>query len=117
MALKEAQNKAAKYSDVDTWNKKGNLKGGEKIEGYYIDREKFDTKFGEMTTIIIKDSEGKLYKLVGQSDIKNKFIEIPLGSKVVVEYEGIVETDRGTKRGYKVQYDDEDKIEVENANV
>lgn len=117
MAYKEAQNKAAKYSDVETWNKKGNLKGGETLEGHYIDSEKFTTKFGEMLVVIIKDTEGQLHKLVGQSDIKNKFIEIPLGSKVLVEYEGIVETDRGTKRGYKVQYDEDDKIEVENASI
>ena len=112
MAFKEAQAQTSKYIDVPVWNAKGALTEGDTIEGYYIDREEFTTKFGDMIMVIIEDSDGNYHKLAGQSDIKNKFISLPVGVKVRVTYVGLVETPRGAKKGYRVEYDDTDNKDL-----
>lgn len=112
MAFKEAQAQTSKYIDVPVWNAKGALVEGDSIEGYYIDREEFTTKYGDMVVVIIKDKDGNFHKLAGQSDIKNKFTSMPKGVKTRVTYVGLIETPRGAKKGYKVEYDEEDKIEA-----
>lgn len=115
MAKKEAISKVGKYQDLDTWNKKGSLQEGASLEGYYIDKDEFDTKYGKMVLYILEQKEGGLIKVVGQTDLKSKFDSIPMGSYVWIEFVGLVETSRGAKKAYKVEYDDEDKKEVENA--
>ena len=44
MARQELESKASKYADIDTWNKKGEIKEGDELEGYLFDRDSFDTK-------------------------------------------------------------------------
>lgn len=114
MAFKEVQSKASKYSDCETWNDKGKLTAGDSIEGYFIDKEQFNTKFGEMIIIII-ETEAGIFRVKGQTDIKNKFAEIELGTKVRITFEGIKETDRGAKKSYIVEADDEDMKDIQNA--
>lgn len=109
MAKKEAISKVSKYADSETWNAKGKLNQGDAIDGYYVDREEFETKFGQMVIVILEVADGKFVKITGQSDIKNKFADIPMGSHVWVSYEGLVETTNGTKKAYKVEFDDEDQ--------
>ena len=112
MAFQEAVAKSSKYSDCETWNAKGKLNPNDQLEGYYYDREDFTTKYGDMMIAIIKQGD-QFIKVVGQSDIKNKFAEIPFGAKVQITYVGLVEVDRGTKKAYKVMFDPEDTIETE----
>lgn len=116
MAFQEAIAKSGKYQNCETWNAKGKLQPNDQIEGYYYDREDFTTKYGEMTIVIIKVGD-EFIKLVGQTDIKNKFAEIPFGCKVQVTYEGIVEAKNGAKKAYKVLFDEEDKIETERKDA
>ena len=112
MARKVAESKAGKYQDLDTWNKKGQLKEGDFLEGYFVDKEEFTTKHGDMVVYIIAIEKNSLVKIVGQTDIKNKFDEIPMGSHVWVEFKGLTETKNGAMKTYEISYDDEDIKEL-----
>lgn len=118
MARKTAEAKASKYSGLDTWNKKGEIKEGDTLEGYYIDREEFNTKFGDMVVFIIEKNDGQLIKVTGQADIKGKFEDIPRGAHVWIEFKGLTETKNGAMKTYQIDYDDEDiKDVVVNSEV
>lgn len=108
MARKTAEAKAGKYAGLETWNKKGEIKEGDTLEGYYIDSDKFDTKHGEMVIYVIEKLDGSLIKITGQTDIKAKFEEIPLGAHVWIEFTGLTETKNGALKTYQIDYDDED---------
>lgn len=112
MARKKAESKQGKYQDLDTWNKKGELKEGDNLEGYYVDREDFNTKHGEMTVFIIAKAQNDLIKVVAQTDIKGKFEDIPMGSHVWLTFKGLTETKNGAMKTYEVEYDDEDTKEL-----
>ena len=117
MAVKEAIAKEYKYKDVEVWNKRSKLHEGDKLDGYYIAKEDFESKkYGPGTSFIIKTVDG-LAKVMGQTDIKAKMATLPLGCHVWFEYVGLVETDRGSKKAYKINYDDEDIVEVEVENA
>ena len=118
MARKTAEAKASKYSGLDTWNKKGEIKEGDTLEGYYIDREEFNTKFGDMVVFIIEKNDGQPIKVTGQADIKGKFEDIPRGAHVWIEFKGLTETKNGAMKTYQIDYDDEDiKDVVVNSEV
>lgn len=110
---KTAESKVGKYTDLDTWNKKGELSEGDTLEGYFVDKESFETKFGEMVVYIIEQLDGTKIKITGQSDIKVKFENIPVGSHVWVTFAGLTETKNGAMKTYTVEYDDEDRKDVE----
>lgn len=112
MARKTAESKQGKYQDLDTWNKKGQLKEGDFLEGYFVDKEEFTTKHGDMIVYIIAIEKNSLVKIVGQTDIKNKFDEIPMGSHIWVEFKGLTETKNGAMKTYEISYDDEDIKEL-----
>ena len=113
MAYKTAESKMSKDSDLETWNKKGEINEGDVVEGYYVDKEEFSTKFGDMVIYIIEKLDGTKIKVTGQSDIKNKFgDEIKLGYRVRIEFKGLKETKNGAMKNYDVQYDDEDVKEI-----
>lgn len=110
---KTAESKVGKYADLDTWNKKGALKEGDTLEGYYIDSEEFNTKYGDMIIYVIEQLDGTKIKITGQSDVKGKFTDIPVGSHVWISFDGLTETKNGAMKTYSVEYDDEDKKEIE----
>lgn len=112
MARKTAESKAGKYSDLDTWNKKGELNEGDELEGYYVDRDEFNTKHGEMVIFVIKKLDGTCIKVTGQTDIKSKFEDIPAGSHVWIKFDGLMETKNGAMKSYTIEYDDEDRKEI-----
>lgn len=113
MARKELSSKAGKYSEVETWNKKGAIKEGDSLDGYLIDRDAFDTKYGKMYIYIIQKSDGTLMKVVGQKNIVSKIdTSIPLGTHIWITFTGLVETANGAMKNYKIEIDDEDVIEV-----
>lgn len=105
---KTAESNVAKYTDLDTWNKKGDLAEGDTLEGYYVDKEVFDTKFGSMVVYIVERLDGTKVKIAGQSDIKRKFDVIPAGSHVWITFDGLTETKNGAMKSYTVEFDDED---------
>lgn len=109
MARKTAEAKAGKYADLNTWNKKGELKEGDSLEGYFVDKDQFNTKYGEMVIYIIEKADGTAVKVTGQSNIKGKFEEVPLGSHVWIKFAGLTETKNGAMKTYEIDYDDEDK--------
>ena len=114
MAKKELESKAGKYSDLETWNKKGSIKEGDSIEGYLYDRDSFQTKYGTMYIYVIKKLDGSLVKIVGQKNIVSKLDEsVELGTHIWITFDGLVETANGAMKNYKIEIDDEDKIEVE----
>ena len=110
MARKEAVSKQSKYSDLKTWNEKGQLKKGDKIDGYLYDKEVFNTKYGECVVYILLGSDGNMVKIMGQTDIKNKMADVQEKDHVWIEFEGLVETSKGAKKSYKIEYDDEDVL-------
>lgn len=110
MARKEATSKQSKYSGLKTWNEKGLLKEGDKLDGYYLDKEVFTSKYGEGEVYIILKEDGSMIKVMGQTDIKNKMAEVPEKAHVWIEFEGLVETAKGAKKAYKIEFDDEDVI-------
>jgi len=114
MAKKELESKAGKYSDLETWNKKGAIKEGDSIEGYLYDRDSFQTKYGTMYIYVIKKLDGSFVKIVGQKNIVSKLDEsVELGTHIWITFDGLVETANGAMKNYKIEIDDEDKIEVE----
>lgn len=118
MAMREAVAKEYKYKDVEVWNKRGLLKEGMELNGHYIAKEDFESqKYGPGSCFIIRRDDGTLAKVMGQTDVKAKMASIPLGSRVVITYKGLVETDRGSKKAYTINYDDEDIVEVESKNA
>lgn len=110
MARKQAVSKQSKYSDLKTWNEKGQLKEGDSIDGYYIDKEVFTSKYGEGVIFILLLNDGKMIKVMGQTDIKNKMEDVPEKSHVWIKFAGLVETSKGAKKSYEIEYDDEDVI-------
>lgn len=116
MAKKELESKSGKYSDLDTWNKKGAIQEGDSIEGYLYDRDSFVTKYGTMYIYVIKKLDGQLIKIVGQKNIVSKLDEtVPLGTHIWITFDGLVETANGAMKNYKIEIDEDDKIEVEHA--
>lgn len=109
MARQEAI--ATTYEDIPVWNKKGELKIGDKVEGFYIEHQTFTSKFGDGDSYIILKEDDSKAKLMGQADIKRKFASIPEGSYVWVEYKGLVETDNGPMKEYIIEFDPELKAE------
>ena len=109
---KTAESKSGKYADIDTWNKKGELTEGDALEGYYVDREVFNTKFGEMIIYVVERLDGSRIKVAGQSDIKSKFENIPMGSHIWIIFDGLTETKNGAMKSYTIEYDDEDVKEI-----
>ena len=113
MAFKELESKAGKYADVKTWNKKGELKQGDVLDGYLFDFCSFTTKYGEMKIYIIKTKDGELHKITGQKNIMSKLQDIKdFGVRIRIEFKGIVETANGAMKDYKIEIDEEDRIDV-----
>lgn len=110
MARKQAVSKQSKYSDLKTWNEKGQLKEGDSIDGYYIDKEVFTSKYGEGVIYILLLEDGKMIKIMGQTDIKNKMEDVPENCHVWIKFDGLVETSKGAKKSYTIEYDDEEVI-------
>ena len=109
MARIEVQEETSKYADAETWNKKGSLNVGDTLDGYYIDKEEYDTKFDNKLTIFIIEKEDKLYKVMGSTAIKNKMKNVPEGCHVWIEYRGFTETSRGVKKDFKIEFDETDR--------
>ena len=87
MARKQAVSKQSKYGDLKTWNEKGQLKEGDQIDGYYIDKEVFTSKYGEGVIYILLLNDGKMIKIMGQTDIRNKMEENRMSDRLpLVEY-------------------------------
>lgn len=99
--------KTAEANIIETWNKKGELKQGDKLEGRYVRSENFSTKFGEAISFIIVTEEGVELSLMGQANIRAKFKNIPVGSYVWIEYTGIVDTKNGAMKEYQIEFDEE----------
>ena len=117
MARKELESKAGKYADIDTWNKKGEIKEGDELEGYLYDRDSFDTKYGTMYIYVIQKLDGSLIKVVGQKNIVSKIDDsIKIGTHIWFKFTGLVETANGAMKNYKIDVDPEDVKEFENVD-
>ena len=74
-----------------------------------------ESQDGEMSIYVIEQLDGSMIKITGQSDIKNKFTDIKLGSHVWIKFAGLTETKNGAMKTYEIDYDDEDLKELENV--
>ena len=110
MSRKQAVSKQTKYSDLQTWNEKGQLKEGDSMNGYFIDKEEFDTKYGKCVVFIFLKEDGTKIKVMGQTDTKNKMEDVPQGAMTWIKFDGLVETSKGAKKSYTIEYDDEEVI-------
>lgn len=114
MAKQEILAKENKYMDAPVWNKRGNIKEGDELEGYLIERQEFTSKkYGDGVSYIIKKLDGTFVKVMGQTDIKAKLDQIEPGVHIWLTYKGLVETDRGSKKTYDVAADNEDVIKLD----
>lgn len=114
MARKTLESKVGKYADLPTWNKKGELKEGDTLEGYFYDRDTFNTKFGIMVIYVVKKLDGSLVKVTGQKNITSKIDDqIPLGVHIWFTYKGITETANGNMKEYAIDIDPEDCMKDE----
>ena len=94
------------YIETEAWNK--SLQPGDTLEGYYVQTEIFDGKFGETTKYVIKTDEGKYYGVYGSASLDRQFKNIPEGCFVWITYRGEEPTKNGrTVKVYDVDYDDE----------
>ena len=105
---KKAETKLSKYIEAPTWNEKGKLTEGDSVDGYLISIENVTTKYGDMYIYVLETAEGPV-KLIGQADIRNQITNDMLNCHVWVTFDGLVETKNGAKKGYTVEFDDEDK--------
>ena len=112
---KKAESTLSKYIDAPLWNKKGELKQGDSIDGYLVTIEKIDTKFGGMKVYILKTKSG-IVKIAGQSDIRNKITEEMIKCHLWITFDGLVETQNGAKKSYSIDYDDEDTLKEEKTD-
>ena len=117
MARQELESKAGKYADINTWNKKGEIKEGDELEGYLYDRDSFDTKYGTMYIYVIQKLDGSLIKVVGQKNIVSKIDDsIKIGTHIWFKFTGLVETANGAMKNYKIDIDPDDVKEFENVD-
>ncbi|MBO7731963.1 MAG: hypothetical protein J6S67_05405 [Methanobrevibacter sp.] len=94
------------YEKTKTWNT--NLTIGDKLEGVYQRREKFNGDYGETVKYVIKGSDGELYGVFGSASINRQFDQIPEGSYVWIEYTGETTSKTGRiVKTYSIDYDDE----------
>ena len=90
-----------------TWNK--DLEKGATLEGVYIKKEIFESKYGESTKYIIKAGD-KDMGVFGSASLDRQFKNIPEGAYVWIEYRGEVTSKNGRPvKEYIVEYDDEYK--------
>lgn len=108
MARQEA---TATFDNFEVWNKKGEMSVGDKLEGFYIDRQTFTSKFGEGEAYVVLCEDDVKKKVMGQADLRRKFEQIPVGSYVWLEFLGFKETDNGAMREYKVEFDPDKVVE------
>ena len=109
MARIEVQEETSKYAEAETWNKKGALNVGDQIDGYFVDKEEYETKYDKNLVVFVIEKEDKFYKVLGSTAIKNKFKNIPEGCHVWIEYRGFIETSRGVKKDFKIEFDETDR--------
>lgn len=89
-----------------TWNK--NLNAGATIEGFYIKREVYNSKYGETEKYVIETKEGEKYAIFASASLASQFANVPEGSYVWVEYKGEEQSKNGRPvKVYSVDYDDE----------
>lgn len=107
MVLKSATNNNTEI--LPTWNKKGEIKPGDKLAGYYVRTEHFATIYGEGEKYIIADDAGNEYiGVMAQAVLKRAFAKIPAGCWVEITYKGEITGRNGqTIKAYDVDYDDE----------
>lgn len=105
---KKAQSKISKYVDAPTWNEKGKLVEGDSIDGYLLSIETVATKYGDMYVYAIETPEG-VQRVIGQADIRNSITDDMLNCHIWITFDGLVETKNGAKKGYTVEFDDEDR--------
>ena len=93
------------YIETEAWNK--SLEPGATLEGYYVQSETFNGKFGETTKYTIKTDDG-YYGVYGSASLDRQFKNIPEGCFVWITYKGEEPTKNGrTVKVYDVDYDDE----------
>lgn len=89
------------------WNKKGELKVGDSIEGYLIEVKNVTTKVGDSTFYEFETEEKEGFTVAGSADIKRKLTGIETGSYLRITYTGMVESQKGNPmREYKIEIDD-----------
>ena len=106
---KKLESTLSKYIDSPTWNKKGELKEGDEINGYLVAIETPVTKFGKMKVYVLKTENG-FVKINGQSDIRNRIVEECINCHLWVKFNGLVETQNGAKKSYDVECDFDDVL-------
>lgn len=117
MPRQELESKAGKYADVDTWNKKGEIKEGDELEGYLYDRDSFNAKYGTMYIYVIQRLDGSLIKVAGQKNIVSKIDDsVKIGTHIWFKFTGLVETANGAMKNYKIDIDPDDVKEFENVD-
>ena len=98
--------KSASASFNIVWNK--DLKTGDTIDGYYVDKKVVTGQFGDQTKYVIETPDGTLYDIFSSASLERQFKNVPEGCYVWVTYEGEVKSKNGrTVKQYTVDYDDE----------
>lgn len=104
------------HDRVETWNKSESLTVGDKLTGYYVREEKFNSRaFGEGKKYIIADENGvEKFGLMAQAVIERAFINIPVGCYVEITFKGKEKSNRGQMvNTYDIQFDPDRKISVQ----
>ncbi len=96
------------YEKTTTWNT--NLAVGDKLEGVYLSKEKFEGDYGLTIKYIVQAGDGTKYGVYGSASLNRQFEQIPVGSYVWLEYTGETTSTKGRiVKTYNVDYDDEYK--------
>lgn len=100
----ENQQRENNYEKLAKWN----YESSPKIEGVYLDKLKYDGKFGP-TELYVLDVNGVNYAVYTLTTLKNQFDRVPIGSYVWIEYLGEKQSKNTNRtfKDFKVEFDDE----------
>lgn len=103
---------------ADAPNPKKNQKGpGQEVSGYYLGSRRVTTKLGESDLHILQLPTGENLGVWGSAQLNQKLGQIAKGNMVFIVYKKKINVPSGTMKTFEVEYDDEDSIHVDSAEV
>lgn len=96
---------------VPTWNK--NLEMGATLEGYFVKKEIYQSKFGPTEKYIIEKPDKTRVAVYSSASLQSQFSNIPELSYVWIAYKGEETSKSGRPvKAFDIDYDDELKYQA-----
>lgn len=93
-------------------DKADQVKRGREVSGYLLGHKKITTDYGPATVHILQGADGN-FGIYGSKQLTDNLTQIELGTMVFVKYVEKIKLKGGkTLKKFDVEFDDEDRIEV-----